>query len=200
MLTAVISAVGGYLFGCFNLAYLLARMKGFDIRSRGSHNPGASNALLTLGWKAGVAVAIADILKAALAVILFRMLFDSAFAGICGGLSAVMGHMFPFWLKGKGGKGFASFAGMALGVNWRYFAIIGAVVVLIILLSDYIVLGTLAAVVTFPIAWGIMEKNLLAALLMAGVAAIILWKHIPNFKRILKGEEMRVMAALKKKK
>ena len=195
----LVSALGGYLIGNFNLAYILAKAKGFDIRARGSNNPGASNAAITMGWKMGVAVALADILKAALAVILFRAIFDSGFAGMWAGVAAVMGHMYPFWMKFKGGKGFASFAGMALGMDWRYFAIIGAVVIAVILISDYIVLGTLTAVISYPIAWGIINHSFWA-LLIAGVSTIIIVKHIPNYIKIAKGTEFKVSKVLFKKK
>lgn len=195
----LLSVLGGYLIGNFNLAFILAKAKGFDIRSKGSNNPGASNAAITMGWKMGVAVALADILKAALAVIIFRLIFASDFAGMWAGLAAVMGHMYPFWMKFKGGKGFASFAGMALGMDWRYFAIIGAVVILVILLSDYIVLGTLTAVISFPIAWGIINHTFWA-LLIAGVSTIIILKHIPNYIKIAKGTEFKVSKVLFKKK
>lgn len=199
VIPVLVSALGGYLIGNFNLAYIVARAKGFDIRSKGSNNPGASNAAITMGWKMGVLVALTDILKAALAVILFRMIFADEFAGMCAGLAAVMGHMYPFWLKFKGGKGFASFAGMALGMDWRYFAVIGAAVILVILLSDYIVLGTLTAVISFPISWGIINQSFLA-LLIAAVSTIIIIKHIPNYIKIAKGTEFRVSAVLFKKK
>lgn len=195
----LVSALGGYLIGNFNLAYIVAKAKGFDIRSRGSNNPGASNAAITMGWKMGVAVALADILKAALAVILFRAIFDSGFAGMWAGVAAVMGHMYPFWMKFKGGKGFASFAGMALGMDWRYFAIIGAVVILVTLLSDYIVVGTLTAVISFPISWGIIHHTYWA-LLIAGVSTIIILKHIPNYIKMAKGTEFKVSKVLFKKK
>jgi glycerol-3-phosphate acyltransferase PlsY len=195
----LVSALGGYLIGNFNLAYIVAKAKGFDIRSKGSNNPGASNAAITMGWKMGVTVALADILKAALAVILFRAIFDSGFAGMWAGVAAVMGHMYPFWMKFKGGKGFASFAGMALGMDWRYFAIIGAAVILVTLLSDYIVVGTLTAVISYPIAWGIINHSFWA-LLIAGVSTIIIVKHIPNYIKIAKGTEFKVSAVLFKKK
>ena len=195
----LVSALGGYLIGNFNLAYIVAKAKGFDIRSKGSNNPGASNAAITMGWKMGVAVALADILKAALAVMIFRTVFDSEFAGMWAGVAAVMGHMYPFWMKFKGGKGFASFAGMALGMDWRYFAIIGAAVILVILISDYIVLGTLTAVISFPISWGIINHTFWA-LLIAGVSTIIILKHIPNYIKMAKGTEFKVSKVLFKKK
>lgn len=198
MIPAISSVLGGYLIGCFNLAYIMGKVKGFDIRSKGSNNPGASNAAITMGWKMGVLVALTDILKAAVAVLLFRMIFDSQLAGTLAGVSAVMGHMYPFWLKFKGGKGFASFAGMALGMDWRYFAIIGAVVIAVILLSDYIVLGTVTAVVSFPVSWGLIRADWWA-LLIAALSAIILVKHIPNYIKIAKKQEFRVSKVLFKK-
>lgn len=199
MIPAVISILGGYLIGCFNLAYIVGKVKGFDIRSKGSNNPGASNAAITMGWKMGVLVALVDILKAAVAVMIFRGIFGDQLSGTLAGVSAVMGHMYPFWLKFKGGKGFASFAGMALGMDWRYFAVIGAVVIAVILLSDYIVLGTVTATVSFPISWGIINKDLWA-LLIAALSAIILIKHIPNYIKIAKKQEFKVSKVLFKKR
>lgn len=200
LLPVILSALGGYLIGNFNLAYMLAKVKGFDIRTRGSNNPGASNAAMTLGKRAGVLVALADILKSAVAVLLFGYLFDAEFAGLCAGLGAVLGHMYPFWLRFKGGKGFASFVGMMLGVDWRLFVIIGIGVIVITLLSDYIVLGTLTAVVSFPICYGIAVQKILPPLLILLVSLLIIWKHIPNFRRIRRGEEFGVRAVLKRKK
>ena len=198
MIPLIISILGGYFLGNFNLAYILGKAKGFDIRTKGSNNPGASNATLTMGAKAGVLVALADIFKAAIAVIIFRLAFDSQLAGTVAGVAAVMGHMYPFWMKFKGGKGFASFAGMALGMDWRYFLILGAVVVAVILITDYIVLGTVTAVVSYPIFWGVARQEL-AALIIAGVSLIILIKHIPNYVKIAKKQEFKVSKVLWKK-
>jgi glycerol-3-phosphate acyltransferase PlsY len=88
---------------------------------------------------------------------------------------------------------------MALGMDWRYFAIIGAAVILVTLLSDYIVVGTLTAVISFPISWGIINHTFWA-LLIAGVSTIIILKHIPNYVKIANGTEFKVSAVLFKKK
>lgn len=198
MIPSIISFLGGYLLGNFNLAYVMGKAKGFDIRTKGSNNPGASNATLTMGAKAGVLVALADIFKAAIAVIIFRVIFDSQLAGTLAGVAAVIGHMYPFWMKFKGGKGFASFAGMALGMDWRYFLILGAIVVAVVLITDYIVMGTVTAVITFPVFWGVLRQDL-AALVIAALSLIILIKHIPNYIKIAKKQEFRVSKVLFKK-
>lgn len=199
MIPELISIFGGYLIGCFNIAYIIGKAKGFDIRSKGSNNPGASNAAITMGAKFGVLVALTDILKSAVAVWLMMGIFKDPVCGTLAGVCAVMGHMYPFWMKFKGGKGFATFAGMALGMDWRYFAIIAVFVIAVILISDYIVLGTVTAVTSFPISWWLIEKDPLV-LLIASVSLIILIKHIPNYIKIAKKQEFKVSKVLFKKK
>lgn len=195
----VLSALLGYLLGCSNLAYFLARARGFDIRGQGSNGAGASNATITMGLKAGVLVALHDVLKAVLAVLLAGWLFPAApQAALLAGGCAVLGHMFPFYLKCRGGKGFASFLGMILALDWRFFLLILLAAVLITVVTDYIVFATATTVVTFPL-WLCLVRDNSAALLLLALSAVILWKHIPNFARLLRGEEIGLRAALRRK-
>ena len=97
----------GYLLGSLNLALLLARLKGVDIRAGGSGNPGASNAVTLMGWKAGALVALHDIGKGILAVWLCTRLFPALpYCGAAAGVACVLGHIFPFYTRFRGGKGF----------------------------------------------------------------------------------------------
>ncbi|MBQ1602699.1 MAG: glycerol-3-phosphate acyltransferase, partial [Oscillospiraceae bacterium] len=131
----------GYLLGTSNMAVYLAALKGDDLRAHGSGNPGASNAMLLWGWKAGVIVGIHDIGKAMLAVYLAERLFpDVAFAGVAAGVACVIGHMFPFYLRFHGGKGFASYLGMTLALNWKFALGLCIAILIITLVTDYIVL------------------------------------------------------------
>ena len=105
-LSVILCALLGYLLGCINPAYLIARARGFDIRSRGSGNAGASNAVITMGKAAGVFSAIIDIFKAWLAVCLATRYFTALsvggipVAGEIAGVACILGHMFPFsWLS-----------------------------------------------------------------------------------------------------
>jgi len=193
-----VSALLGYLFGTFNLAYLLAKAKGFDIRDRGSNNPGASNATITMGLKAGIGVGLCDILKAAIPVLLSMFLFSNKDAALLAGASAVMGHMFPFFLKFRGGKGFASFVGMILGFDWRAFLVIGVLILLITFLTDYIVLATFFTIAAFPIYLVIFFPSLMIAA-VAVVSCIILYKHRENIKKLRDGTEFKVRSVLNKK-
>ena len=103
----------GYLLGSLNLATLLAKRRGVDIRAGGSGNPGASNTVTLMGWKAGVLVALHDIGKGILAVWLCAKLFPAVpFSGAVAGVACVLGHIFPFYLHFRGGKGFATYLGI----------------------------------------------------------------------------------------
>lgn len=118
----ILAALLGYALGCLSPAYLLARRKGFDIRSTGSQNAGASNAFITMGAKSGVAVGLCDMAKSCAAALLAAQLFPSLpGAAAVAGTAAVLGHIFPFYLKFRGGKGFAPFLGLTLALDWQIF-------------------------------------------------------------------------------
>ena len=94
----------GYFLGCSNMAFYLAKVRKADLRSSGTGNLGASNAVVLLGWQAGVLTAIHDIGKASLAVLLAKWLFpELEYAGAAAGVACVLGHIFPFWLNFRGG-------------------------------------------------------------------------------------------------
>ena len=123
--TSVIAILIGYLVGCFNLAFIISKVKKVDLQNTGSKNLGASNTFITVGKGLGVLVGACDIFKCTLVVLLIRLIFPEAdFLPYIAGVACVMGHMFPFYLKFKGGKGFASFLGMSLGIHWKYFIVI----------------------------------------------------------------------------
>lgn len=185
----------GYLLGTSNMAVYLAALKGDDLRAHGSGNPGASNAMLLWGWKAGILVAVHDIGKAVLAVYLARCLFpEAAFAGVVAGVACVIGHMFPFYLHFRGGKGFASYYGMALALNWKFALGLAVAVLLITLITDYIVLGTMTTVVSFP-AYCALTHNVVMALILCVASIFIIIKHRGNLVRIAKGTEIGLRSA-----
>lgn len=187
----------GYLLGCSSMAWYLAKLSKADLRSGGSGNLGASNAVVLLGWKAGVLTAIHDIGKAVLAVLIANWLLpESDFAGAAAGVACVLGHIFPFWLKGKGGKGFASYLGMTLALNWRLALVLCAAVIVVTVITDYIVCGTLTTVIAVPIYMG-FTRGLSLALILCIATAVILWKHRENYPRMLNGTEVGLRSAIK---
>jgi len=190
--------LAGYVLGCSNMAFYLAKAKKADLRSGGSGNLGASNAVVLLGWRAGVLTAIHDIGKAFVAVLLAKWLFpELTFAGAAAGVACVLGHIFPFWLKFRGGKGFASYFGMTLALNWKLALIIAAAVVVVTIVTDYIVCGTLTTIITVPIYMGIHHSSLLLALILCIATVVILYKHRENYPRILNGTELGLRSAIR---
>lgn len=184
-----------YLLGCSNMALYVSRLKGVDMRSGGSKNLGASNAVLLMGWRLGALVAVHDIGKAVLAVALARH-FAGQLPGIAAaaGVACVLGHIFPFYLRFKGGKGFASYLGMTLALNWKFALVVFIMVVLVTYISDYIVLGTFSTVLVVPAYMGLTGSLLISAILSIATVAI-LYKHRENFLRLCRGTEIGLRRA-----
>lgn len=190
----------GYLLGCSNMAWYLAKAAKADLRSGGSGNLGASNTVLQLGWKAGILTALHDIAKASLAVLIAKWLFPQLeYAGAAAGVACVLGHIFPFYLKFRGGKGFASYFGMTLALNWKLALAVGIAIIAVTLITDYIVCGTLTTIVSVPLYIGFTHGWLMALILFIATA-VILYKHRENYPRMLNGTEFSVRKAIRGEK
>ena len=189
----IIVIVLGYLLGTSNLAYYISKWKHVDFTKSGSGNLGASNATMLLGWKSGIMVGLHDSVKSLAAVVIARLLFpDLEYAGAAAGIASVLGHIFPFYLRFRGGKGFASYLGMTLALNWKVaLAVIGLVLV-VTWITDYIVAGTTTTIVVVPVALGIMRHSWILALILLVGTVVIAYKHRENFVRIYRGTEFRV--------
>lgn len=188
----------GYLLGCSSMAFYLAKINKADLQGNGTGNLGASNTVVLLGWRAGVLTAVHDVGKAFLAVLLAKWLLpELEYAGVAAGVACVLGHIFPFWLKFRGGKGFASYWGMTLALNWKLALIIAVAVVVVTLITDYIVCGTLTTIITVPIYLGIHHGNLILTLILCIATAVMLYKHRENYPRMLNGTELGLRSAIK---
>lgn len=187
----IICLLIGYFLGNINAAYIISKFKGFDIRTMGSKNAGASNATIIMGWKIGIIVGLFDILKAFIAVSIAISLFPNLeLAAIITGTSCVLGHIFPLHMRFKGGKGLASYIGMILAIDWRVFIVIGLIIVFITLITNYIALATLTTVTIYPLYQLYMRGNILSLIMLIIVGLIIYCKHLSNIKRILSGKEV----------
>ena len=185
-----------YLLGCSNMATYIAAAKKVDLSAGGSGNPGASNAVILMGWGAGVLTAVHDIGKAALAVIMARLVFpDLPHIGAAAGVAAVLGHIYPFWMKFKGGKGFASYLGMTIALHWKFAIAVLLLVVVVTLVTDYIVAATTTTIVVVPIGLGVLTQSLILPLILLVASAVIAWKHRENYVRMYHGTEIRFRKA-----
>lgn len=203
----IIAIVIGYLLGNIQASYLLGRLlKKGDIRTMGQGNAGASNAVESLGWKFGVAVGLIDILKGALSILLIKYLFDvkmnadGASLLYINGYAAILGHIYPFFMNFKGGKGTATLVGILLGMNPIYGLIGILFIVSTTLLTDYIVLGT-AALTTYVVALTYLKDLGKVALIISILGALLsLFLHRKNYKRIRLGTETKLSQVLARKK
>ena len=193
----IVCAVG-YLLGCSNLAYFLAKAKGVDLMSGGSGNPGASNATILMGWRIGILVAVHDAGKALITVIFAKLLFpDTDGIEAVAGAACVLGHIFPIYLKFRGGKGFASYIGMMLALNWKFALIVIAAVVVITIVLDYLVIGTTVTVLSLPVYLIVSSAGWIAVAAACTATVVIIYRHRANYVRIFKGTEIGLRSAMR---
>lgn len=192
-----IGAVVGYLIGTVSPSYIIAKAKNKNLRGGGSGNLGASNTAILLGWQYGVLVGFLDILKALVPILVAKFVFaDYEYLPFVIATSVILGHMFPFYLRFKGGKGFATFFGSVLGLHWPAFIIIGLIFLIVVGVSDKMALGTFTVISLFPIYIGIVDRNLIYVGIVLIASIVIFIKHIENIKRLIKREEIGVREAL----
>ena len=192
----VLVIICAYLLGSSSMSFYIAKLKGVDIQKMGSKNLGASNAMIVLGWKYGIVVGIHDIAKSAIAVLLAVSLFpELPYIGAVAGVASVLGHIFPFYLKFKGGKGFASYLGMTFALNWKLALVICLIIVLATLITDYIVIGTTLTITIVPTFFGIVTHGFIFPAILIIATIVIMYKHRHNYVAIWKGTEIGLRSA-----
>lgn len=191
-MSAVIAIIIAYLLGSISSAILVAKALHLpDPRTEGSGNPGATNVLRTSGRKAGVLVLIGDLAKGLLAVLLAHLFGVEGFMLGLVAVAAVLGHVFPVYFGFKGGKGVATAIGGLLALSlWSAIVVLG-VWLAVVLVFRYVSLASLVGAVAAPIVLSLLgaAAYALPALL---IAAIIIWKHLPNIQRLRNGTESKV--------
>lgn len=203
----LISAGIGYLLGNIQAAYILGKLiRKVDIRTMGQGNAGASNAVESLGWKFGVLVGVIDILKGVISILLVKLLFDvglnpeGALLLYVNGYAAILGHIYPFYMNFKGGKGTATLVGVLLGLNPVYGLIGILFIASVTFLTDYIVLGT-AALTAYVVALTYFKDLGAGALIISVLGALLsLYLHRKNYTRIREGKETKLSQVLNRKK
>ena len=191
----VLCALIGYLFGNINPAFIISKLKGFDIRQRGSGNAGASNTVITVGKKAGLFVALFDIFKAVAASLLGAYLFPQLrFAKILAGSCCILGHIFPFYMGFKGGKGFASLGGSILALDYRMFLVLLIMTIFVVFITNYVCIGPVSVSILFPFVYGYTYRaggGIYATLILLVATVAIVYRHLENFRRIREGNELK---------
>ena len=189
----ILTILIGYLLGTFSPAMLIAKKKNHDLQKEGTGNLGATNTFLTVGKKYGFLVMGFDMLKAVIAFRIGKRLLPLSFVGgLLGGGAAVVGHVFPFYNKFKGGKGLAAFAGTVLAFDPIIFAILLVVSVSLVLIFNYSVAMPLSASLLFPIMAGLRDSNAAVFFLASLIGALVIYKHWGNLLKARDGTDMKV--------
>jgi len=208
----ILTALGAYLLGSIPVGFLVAKAKGIDIRSVGSGNIGATNAMRVLGKPAGIFVLLADATKGFAACYFGAFIYflsnkmcsppDSILLlspeeierfALIAGIFAVLGHNYTCWLKFKGGKGIATTAGVYLALA-PWALLVGLVIfILAVLLTKYVSVGSIAAAVALPATvWIMSPNNLFLGIVTTALGVLAIYKHKSNIQRLMAGTESRL--------
>ena len=190
---SVLPVLLGYGLGSLPLGYLVAsRAKGIDLRRVGSGNVGATNAYRSAGLAAALIVILVDVAKGASSVFFAARFASGAADPVAAGIAAIIGHVYPVWLRFHGGKGVAT----ACGVFWMLAPLATAVsatlFVLVVWLTRYVSLGSIVATAALPpLAW-LTDKSVPVVIGAGLAAALIVQRHRPNLARLQQGIERRL--------
>jgi len=192
LLKLLLVALLAYLLGSLNFGVIVSKaLLGFDLRTRGSGNAGATNAYRVMGPKKAILVMIGDILKGVIAIVVGNRL-----CGDDGRLVAmvftVVGHIYPLYFGFKGGKGILTAGAMIAVFDWRIFLVIFGAFLVVVFITRYISAGSITAAALFPVMmlilyWGRFHFFAVGFLL----AATVIYMHRSNIKRLLSGTESK---------
>lgn len=182
-----------YLIGALPFGLLVGKMAGADVRKEGSGNIGATNVSRVLGKKLGAVTLCCDVLKSYLPMFVAHILLSSQanavlWVAACG-LAAVVGHIFPVYLKFNGGKGVASALGMFLFLSPTAAGLALLCFLVAVWFSGFVSVGSLAAATVMPIMLWLNHEAATKITICLPVVALIWWKHKENIARLWRGEE-----------
>ncbi|BBF42215.1 acyl-phosphate:glycerol-3-phosphate O-acyltransferase PlsY [Lachnospiraceae bacterium KM106-2] len=197
----VFCLVIGYAFGCFSTGTLVGKIYHVDLKEHGSGNSGSTNALRTLGVKAGIITLLGDVAKAIIPILIMRQFVDhnvlsTSLITLYTGLGVVCGHNFPFWMKFKGGKGIASMAGVIIMFSLPLTLAEIIIFVSIVAITRYVSLGSLVVSTVFVLYTAIFCRNQPDYIHMVIVCCVFMalafFKHRANIKRLFLGTENKI--------
>ena len=183
-----------YLIGSIPFALILARRWGADLRQVGSGNLGAANVMRASGVTAGVLVAVLDMAKGAASVWIASRVGDGTDLPAAAGLAAIIGHVYPIWLRFRGGKGVATACGAFAMLTPMAVPPVLAIFAAVVWLTQYISLGSVLASMALPPLAYAMGSPAPAVVAAGAAAAIIVFRHRSNVLRVWAGTERRVGA------
>ena len=208
MVAYIIIAVIAYLIGSINFSVIISKkMAGFDVREKGSGNAGSTNVLRTVGKKAAALTLVCDILKGVVSVLIALLVgliagesVNSAIVVEIAALAVVIGHTFPVFFGFRGGKGVATSLGVILIVNWKIGLICLVFALSLMALTRIVSLGSISAAVLFAVLTMFIRDSYIGGIefdfsfIIFGIllAALVIYNHRSNLKRIINGTENKL--------
>ena len=203
MIECAVMAIIAYLIGSINFSVIFSKkMAGFDVREKGSGNAGPTNMLRSVGKKAAAITLVCDILKGVVAILialLIGRMVDGANTSALvqtAGIAVILGHTFPIFFKFKGGKGVATSLGVLIMSNWQIGLICLVFALILIVLTQMVSVGSIAAAVLYPVLTLFIPQNYIAEgnylIYSILLAVLIIFNHRENVKRLLNGTENRI--------
>ena len=188
----LVAGLVGYLFGSIPFGLVLTRLAGLgDVRNIGSGNIGATNVLRTGNKGLAALTLLLDMLKGFVPVVLISQFYDFLPYGLLAGFMALIGHMFPIWLKFKGGKGVATYIGVAFGFSYLIGLTFIAIWLAMAFSLRYSSLSALTAALITPIAAFFLTNDVIAIVLFL-MSLLVIIAHRANIERLIKGEEDKI--------
>ena len=188
----LLAVLAAYLMGSIPFAQLLSKRRGVDLRRVGSGNVGATNVLRTLGVRPAVLAMMLDAVKGTVAVLIAQRLTNGVAAPVAAGLASMIGHVYPVWLRFRGGKGVATAAGAFAVLTPVAAAVAVGVFLLTVALTRFISVGSMVAALTLA-GWAIASDAPTIVGIGAAIgAALVLVGHRANVLRLVAGTERRV--------
>ena len=192
LLTRLAVLLGSYLLGSVPFSYLVARARGVDVRRVGSGNVGATNVMRSVSLGAGLLAFLLDAGKGAAAVLLAGLIETGGPLPALAGVLAVLGHMYPVWLRFRGGKGVATGAGAFLPLAPAATVAALAVFGMALAVTRYVSLSSILGTATLAVLAFLGGAPPVVSRAAAGMAVLITWKHRANLQRIARGTESRL--------
>ena len=196
-LSQIIILLAGYCLGSLPNGFLAGKwISGVDLREIGSGSTGATNVFRHVGKRAAFVVFVLDVGKGVLAVLLAKAFMAEEMIQVAAGLAALIGHIWPIWLRGKGGKAVATGLGILLGISWEVGLASLGIFITVLVFSRIVSLSSIASAISLPMLMSIhfQGDNFRPAYLIVALLAtsMILWRHRSNLKRLRIGNEPRI--------
>ena len=206
MATYIIIAIIAYVIGSINFSVIISKkMAGFDVREKGSGNAGTTNMLRSVGKQAAAITLLCDILKGVISILIALLVgniaknVDKAVLVQIAGILVVVGHTFPIFFEFKGGKGVATSLGVIMMINWQIGLICLVFAIAIMAFSKMVSMGSVGAAILFPILTLFINTNFIVQesgmkyfVFSVMLAAMVIFNHRANIKRIANGTENKL--------